>query len=144
MVELVAILAAESKDSIMKKSRSTFRLVILALAAMTVALGVSCSQPAPVAPPPSEVGRFQLVVAPEGERGVALFLVDTKMGKTWFYRAPQGFLANGFWSDVPQLTYGDDYWRQMFAKMVQAQQPTPPPSADAGMTNAPSPSGTNR
>jgi hypothetical protein len=138
----------EPKDPTMKNSLFAFKLGILATAAMGVALAVSCSQSAPLATPPSpappEVGRFQVVVAPEGERGSALFLVDTKEGKAWFYRPPQGFLVNGFWSDIPQVTYGNDYWQQAFSRMMQAQQPAPATNTAGGITNAPAPSGTNR
>lgn len=101
-------------------------------------LAISCNNPtqspppAPVAPP-SEVGRYQIVVSTEGDRGSILFLVDTKEGATWIYRAPQGPAINGFWSDIPRLTYAPDYWQRAFSQQQPApgQQPqvqTPPPS----------------
>ena len=130
----------------MKNSLSAFRLGTLVTLAMGVALAVSCSQPAPVAaPPPSpptEVGRFQVVVTTEGERGSVLFLVDTKEGATWLYRLPQGPAMNGFWSDIPRVTYGGDFWQRAFSQM--SQQPALPSSTPSRTTNAPAPSVTNR
>ncbi|MGD0649931.1 MAG: hypothetical protein ABSA97_02110 [Verrucomicrobiia bacterium] len=130
----------------MKNSLSAFRLGILVTLATGMALAVSCSQPAPVATPPlppaPEVGRFQIVVTAEGERGSVLFLVDTKEGATWIYRPPQGPAVNGFWSDIPRVTYGGDFWQRAFSQI--AQQPAPPSSTPSRATNAPAPSVTNR
>jgi hypothetical protein len=130
----------------MKISLSAFRLGILATLATGVALAVSCSQsappPTPPSPPPPEIGRFQVVVTTESEHGSILFLVDTKEGNTWIYRPPQNLLGNGFWSDIPRVTYGADYWQRVFAQM--AQQVPPPSSAASAITNAPTALGTNR
>lgn len=107
--------------------KDSFRWMISAQAIALIALlglSASCSptqpqQPAPVVQPP-EVGRFQVVIAPEADRGSVLFLVDTKDGATWIYRPPQGPAINGFWSDIPRLTYAPDFWQRAFS---QAQVP---------------------
>jgi hypothetical protein len=84
-----------------------------------------CSNPGQVQPPtvtpPSEIGRFQVVVAREADGGSVLFLLDTKDGATWIYRPPQGPAINGFWSDIPRLTYAPDYWQRAFTQ--QPEQP---------------------
>ena len=130
----------------MKNNRSAFSLGVLALAAASVVGGISCSQSAPVgAPPPapSDVGRYQVVVAPEGDRGSMLFMLDTKEGKTWIYRPPQGTLGNGIWVDIPLVTYPPDYWQRVLSTM--SQQPPPASSTPAAaLTNAPAQPATNR
>ena len=127
----------------MNNGLSAFRLGLLAILAMGVTLAISCSQPAPLTPPqPSEVGRFQIVLASESEHGSVLLLLDTKEGTAWIYRPPQGVLGNGFWSDIPRVTYGGDYWQRAFSQM--AQQPAPPSSTTSTITNARPASGTNR
>jgi len=123
----------------MKNESSIFRPCIIAACLTGIALAVSCSQSAPVAPaapPPPEVGRFQIVVATEGEHSV-LLLMDTKEGTTWIYRAPQGPAVNGFWNDIPRVTYGADVWQRVFTQM--AQQPVRPSSTPGGTTNGPAP-----
>lgn len=67
-------------------------------------------------------GRFQIVVANESASGAVLFLLDTRSGETSIYRPPQGAAINGFWSNIPRLTYSDDYWQRAF---TQGQQPAP-------------------
>jgi len=92
----------------------------------------SCTPPpAPVAPAapaaPTEVGRYQVVVSSEGERGAVLFLLDTKEGATWIYRPPQGPAFNGFWSDIPRLNWPSHIHQQAINAMMQP----PPPSTNA-------------
>ena len=65
-------------------------------------------------------GRFQIVVASESDRGAVLFLLDTRSGETSIYRAPQGPAINGYWSNIPRLTYPDDYWQRAFTQGQQA------------------------
>ena len=67
-------------------------------------------------------GRFQIVVANQGDRGTVLFLIDTQRGDTSIYRPPVAGMINGFWSNIPKLTYSDEYWKQA---MTQGQQPPP-------------------
>jgi hypothetical protein len=102
--------------------------------------------PAPPAAPStpaaaSDVHRFQVVVASEGDRGSVLFLVDTKDGATWLYRPPQGPAVNGFWSDIPRITYPPDFWQRAFSQLG-GQQPgaaaPAAPAAPSGTTPAPS------
>ena len=71
-------------------------------------------------------GRFQIVVANESNNGTVLFLLDTRSGETSIYRPPQGPAINGFWSNIPRLTYSDEYWQRAF---TQGQQQQPPPAA---------------
>jgi len=115
---------------------SWFRLG--AAAGLLVVLACSCQQPQqsitpPQTPAPPEVGRFQVVVASEGDRGTVLFLVDTKEGSTWIYQRPQGnVLPNGFWSDIPRVTYPPMFWENAFRQIGQqgappGGAPSPPP-----------------
>jgi hypothetical protein len=67
-------------------------------------------------------GRFQIVVANQGERGTVLFLIDTQRGDTSIYRPPIGGMINGFWSNIPKLTYSDEYWQKA---ITQGQPPAP-------------------
>jgi hypothetical protein len=69
--------------------------------------------------------RFQIVVANESASGAVLFLLDTHSGETSIYRPPVGAMINGFWSNIPKLTYSDDYWQRA---MTQGQ-PAPPAAA---------------
>jgi hypothetical protein len=106
----------------MKNCFSAFRPGLLAALIAAVVPAVSCYQSAqPPAPPPapSDIGRFQVVVTAEGERGTVLFLLDTKEGGTWIYRPPQGAVVNGYWSDIPRLTYGAEFWQRAFSQMGQ-------------------------
>jgi hypothetical protein len=104
----------------------------LASGVLAVALlAASCNRPAQqsVGPlPHPEVGRYQMVVTTEGERGSVLFLLDTKEGATWIYRPPQGPVFNGFWSDIPRVTNPPETWQQAFQQLM-----TPRPAG----TNAP-------
>ncbi len=70
-------------------------------------------------------GRFQIVVANQGDKGTVLFLIDTRSGETSIYRPPQGPAINGFWSNIPRLTYSDEYWQRAFT-----QGQISPPSAN--------------
>ena len=116
----------------------------------TVLAGVSCQQaPAPTATPAApqparaENSRYQIVVGNEGTAGTVLFLLDSRDGGTWIYRPPTpGTPAfNGFWSDIPRITYPPETWQQVFSTMMQqAQQaqraaqpaaPATPPAAPA-------------
>jgi hypothetical protein len=74
-------------------------------------------------------GRYQIVVANQGERGTVLFLIDTQRGDTSIYRPPIGGMINGFWSNIPKLTYSDEFWQKAIS---QGQQPAP------GATSTPS------
>jgi hypothetical protein len=67
-------------------------------------------------------GRFQIVVANESANGAVLFLLDSRSGETSIYRPPVGAMINGFWSNIPKLTYSDEYWQRA---MTQGQQPAP-------------------
>lgn len=75
------------------------------------------------------VGRFQIVVANQGDKGTVLFLIDTRSGETSIYRPPQGPAINGFWSNIPRLTYSDEYWQRAFTQgqisPPSGTQPTP-------------------
>jgi hypothetical protein len=97
---------------------------MLAVGSLAVIV-MACSEPAPPAPvtpaaAPPEVGRFQVVVTSEGQ-GNVLFLLDTKEGTTWIYRPPSNPLINGFWSDIPRVTYPQNYWQTAFQKVMQPE-----------------------
>ena len=111
---------------------SAVRLAAMAGVMTAAVFSSSCqpaaqqAPPAPQIPAPPEVGRYQVVVTSEGDRGSVLFLVDTKEGSTWIYRPPQGnVLPNGFWSDIPRVTYPPAFWENAFR---QLGQPAPPPT----------------
>ena len=104
--------------------RSVFSLAVAATLA-----GVSCQPPAatPAAPvaqaPRTDNGRYQIVIGNEGTAGTVLFLLDTRDGGTWIYRPPTQPAFNGFWSDIPRITYPPETWQKVFSTMVeQAQQ----------------------
>lgn len=110
----------------MKKISSVLTTTTVAGLCGAVILTASCTQQAPPAAaapaaPTPEVSRYQVVVAPDGDRGSILFLVDSVGGQSWIYRPPQGTAINGFWSDIPRLTYSPDYWQRVFT--------APPPGA---------------
>ena len=113
-----------------------FGLKAIALTGLLVT-GSCMNQPQTATPPPqppaSEIDRFHIVVAAEGDRGSVVFLVDSKTGETWIYRPPQGTVINGFWSDIPRLTYAPDYWQKIFSQAGQT-------SATSGVGNIQSPS----
>jgi hypothetical protein len=109
----------------MKNGLSAVKLALLAFLVIGMLDTISCSQSTPSAPAAtatptvaSEVGRYQVIVTTEGERGSVLFLVDTKEGSTWIYRPPQGPLFNGFWSDIPRVTNPAETWQQAFQQMM--------------------------
>jgi len=79
-------------------------------------------------------GRFQVVVANESNNGTVLFLLDTRTGETSIYRPPQGPAINGFWSNIPRLTYSDDYWQRAF---TQGQQQAPSGAPQPAPTTTP-------
>jgi hypothetical protein len=81
------------------------------------------------------VGRFQVILASEGDRGAVLFLLDSKDGSTWIYRPPQGPAINGFWSDIPRITYPPEFWQRAFTSMAQP----PPNTGTTGGTSIPAP-----
>lgn len=126
----------------MKLYQRALRLRTVCLVVFGLILFNACNNqaqaPAPSATTPPagaahpDNGRYQLVVANEGDRGAVVFLVDTREGATWIYRAPQGTAINGFWSDIPRLTYAPDYWQKVFTQTGQAPAPgastTPSPT----------------
>ena len=105
---------------------------VLSCVVATVLTGVSCQQaPAPAAAPAAaqpaaraENSRYQIVVGNEGTAGTVLFLLDSRDGGTWIYRPPTpGTPAfNGFWSDIPRITYPPETWQQVFSTMMQQAQ----------------------
>lgn len=114
--------------------------LLAAVVVGTVAV-ISCAQapqnPPPAAPAPtsaSDNGRFQVVVKPEAQGQSILFLVDTRTGDTWIYRPPQPPTFNGYWSDIPRMTYPPQVWQQAF--QILFTPPTNQPPA-AAATNAP-------
>ena len=119
------------KEVRMRNIFGTTRMSALVAIIAAVVMGVSCQQsptggastPTPT-PAGAQNGRFQLVVAQQGDRGMVVFMVDTRDGATWFFQPPQGALINGFWSNIPRLTFGDQYWEQVMRQMLSpAQQP---------------------
>ncbi len=122
----------------MKNGLSAVKLALLAFLVIGMLDTISCSQSTPVAPATpapaaaaSEVGRFQVIVTTEGERGSVLFLVDTREGSTWIYRPPQGPLFNGFWSDIPRVTNPAETWQQAFQQMMAPRAAGTQPAAAA-------------
>ena len=115
----------------MRKFLGTMKLNALIAVIAAAMTGVSCQQSptgatnsSTPAPAGAQNGRFQLVVAQQGDRGMVVFMVDTRDGATWFFQPPQGALINGFWSNIPRLTFGDQYWEQVMRQMLNpAQQP---------------------
>lgn len=82
-------------------------------------------------PTTGDVGRFQISVITDGNRGTVVMLLDTKEGATWIYRPPQGNAVNGFWSDIPRLTYAPEFWRNIFNQQQQLTDPAAPAPAPA-------------
>ncbi len=82
-------------------------------------------------PTTGEVGRYQISVISDGNRGTVVMLLDTKEGATWIYRPPQGNAVNGFWSDIPRLTYAPEFWRNIFNQQQQLNEPATPAPAPA-------------
>ncbi len=75
--------------------------------------------------PGGENGRYQITVVSDGNRGTVVMLLDTKDGATWIYRPPQGNAVNGFWSDIPRLTYAPEFWRNIFNQQQPSTLPNP-------------------
>jgi hypothetical protein len=134
----------------MKNGSFAFKLTALAALVIGVLVTISCSQSAPVAPPAqpagpaAEVGRYQVIVTSEGERGSVLFLVDTKEGSTWIYRPPQGPLFNGFWSDIPRVTNPAETWQQAFQQMMASHAVATPSAGTTSSAGATGSTGTTR
>lgn len=107
---------------------SVFGIVVAAaLTGLVWQQSAQSQQPAPGQQ--SENGRYQIVMGSEGNRGSVLFLLDTKDGGTWIYRPPSPPAFNGFWSDIPRLTYPPETWQQVFQQMVkQAQEQSKVPA----------------
>ena len=121
--------------------RSVFSLAVAATLA-----GVSCQQPAPPATPAAQPartdnGRYQIVIGNEGTAGTVLFLLDSRDGGTWIYRPPTpGTPAfNGFWSDIPRITYPPETWQQVFSSMVKQAQDAQAAAAAASRPATPAP-----
>ena len=121
---------------------------VLSLAVAATLAGVSCQQaPTPPAAPAAQPartdnGRYQIVIGNEGTAGTVLFLLDSRDGGTWIYRPPTpGTPAfNGFWSDIPRITYPPETWQQVFSSMVkQAQDAQAAAAAARPATPAPAP-----
>lgn len=127
----------------MKILTSGLRLGAWSLGLAALVMSSACNNPMQPAQPaaaaqPNDVGRYQITVVSEGDRATFVLLVDSKEGATWVYRPPQGTAINGFWSDIPRLTYAPDYWRTVFTQQPGQPQPsgtTPSP----GTTPAPPP-----
>ena len=122
----------------MKNGLTAVKLALLAFLVIGMLDTISCSQSIPATPAtaaptvaPTEVGRYQVIVTQEGERGSVLFLVDTKEGSTWIYRPPQGPLFNGFWSDIPRVTNPAETWQQAFQQMMTRPAAAAPPAGTA-------------
>jgi len=117
----------------MNHSATARKLAVLA-ALMTIVLAMSSCAPSASTPAtttqPSEVGRYQVVVMTDGDRGPMLLLVDTKEGQTWLYHGAQGPAFNGFWSNIPKVQVADAYWE---SALRSALMPAPgsPPAAPA-------------
>lgn len=110
--------------------------ILAVLLVGTVAV-ISCAQapqtpPAPAAPATAaDNGRFQVVVKPEPQSGSIMFLVDTRTGDTWIYRPPQAPTFNGYWSDIPRMTYPPQVWQQAFQILFQPPSNAAPAGATA-------------
>jgi len=118
--------------------------LLAALVLGTVAV-ISCAQ-APQTPPPAgapvptsatDNGRFQVVVKTEPADNSILFLVDTRTGDTWIYRPPQPPTFNGYWSDIPRMTYPPQVWQQAFQILFTPQTNAPAPDAAGAAPAAP-------
>lgn len=128
----------------MKSAVFAWKKIALATVALGAVITTSCAppqqpQPPAAATPASEIGRYHIVVSSEGDRGSVLFLLDTKEGATWIYRPPQGPAINGFWSDIPRVTYPPDFWQRAFAMLAQPPQQPATTGAAPARTTAPAP-----
>ncbi|MCS7049798.1 MAG: hypothetical protein NZ483_10970 [Verrucomicrobiae bacterium] len=86
------------------------------------------------AAPGTDVGRFQIVVVTDRENNILVLLLDTKEGATWLYRPPQGNAINGYWSDIPRISYAPEFWRNVFN-----QQPLPTSAPPSTPSESPKP-----
>jgi len=119
----------------MKHGLTLFNGGLLAALVVGTAVVISCAQapqnpPPPAAPVPTSTadnGRFQVIVKPEAQGASILFLVDTRTGDTWIYRPPQPPTFNGYWSDIPRMTYPPQVWQQAF--QILFAPPTNAPAA---------------
>ncbi len=78
--------------------------------------------PTPPPLPSNQVGRYQIVPIREGQAGTIVLMLDTVEGTSWVYHQPQGQAINGYWSDIPRLSYRPEVWQSIFA----GQQSVPP------------------
>ncbi|GEM_PF-1129354 len=122
------------------------KCTVLSLAVAATLAGVSCQQAttpaaAPAAQPATRTdnGRYQIVIGNEGTAGTVLFLLDSRDGGTWIYRPPTpGTPAfNGFWSDIPRITYPPETWQQVFSSMVKQAQDAQAAATRQAQPNAP-------
>lgn len=83
-------------------------------------------------PPSTDVGRFQITVITDRDNNVLVLLLDTREGATWLYRPPQGNAINGYWSDIPRISYAPEFWRNVFNQQAPTgpTTPTPPNPSD--------------
>ena len=108
---------------------SVWKMTTVVAVALAATLATSCMRPpAPAAATPAhDNGRFQIVVSSQGNTGAILFLIDTRDGATWIYRPPIGPAINGYWSDIPRLTYPPELWQRAIQMLMQG----PPPASNA-------------
>jgi hypothetical protein len=126
----------------MKHGLTVFNGGVLAALVVGTAAVISCAQapqnpaaaPAAVATSASDNGRFQIVVKPEAQNTSILFLVDTRTGDSWIYRPPQPPTFNGYWSDIPRMTYPPQVWQQAFQILFTPPTNAPAPGAAGGAT----------
>ena len=123
---------------------SLIKRSVLSLAVAATLAGVSCQPPAPTPTPAAQAprtdnGRYQIVIGNEGTAGTVLFLLDTRDGGTWIYRPPTPPAFNGFWSDIPRITYPPETWQQVFSTMVQQAQQAQKAAQPAAPAPAPAP-----
>lgn len=94
---------------------------------------LSTTAPRFAAAPGTDVGRYQIAVITDRENNILIILLDTKEGASWLYRPPQGNAINGYWSDIPRISYAPEFWRNVFN-----QQPPPAPASPATPLDKPS------
>ena len=128
--------------------------VLSFIGVLVLLAGVSCQQPAapaaaapatpPAQPARTDNGRYQIVIGNEGTAGTVLFLLDSRDGGTWIYRPPTpGTPAfNGFWSDIPRITYPPETWQQVFSSMMQQAQQAQRAAQPGAPATAPAPANT--
>jgi hypothetical protein len=128
----------QGKDKSMIK---IWKMTAVVATGVAVMLTTSCVRPpapapAPAAPAANDNGRFQVVVSSQGTQGAVLFLIDTRDGATWIYRPPIGPAINGYWSDIPRLTYPPELWQRAIQMLMQPPQSN---AAPAGAATTPPP-----